>query len=195
MDGCALANAIRSKQVSCVEVMTAYLDHIEEINPHVNSIVALEDRHSLLAQARVCDELLARGEPVGSLHGFPYAAKDLVPVKGLRMTMGSPILRDFIPAVDSVMAERLRRSGAIFIGKTNTPEFGLGSNTYNPVYGITRNAYDQSRSAGGSSGRPSLANVASCRRERLWRQSAQPSRLEQRVWISHELWLHTGGWT
>ncbi len=112
---------------------------------------------TLLAQARVSDEQLTRGEPVGSLHGFPYAVKDLIPVKGLRMTMGSPILKDFIPAADSVMAERLRRAGAIFIGRTNTPEFGLGSNTYNPVYGITRNAYDQSRSAGGSSGGAAVA--------------------------------------
>ncbi|MFY9839475.1 MAG: amidase family protein, partial [Xanthobacteraceae bacterium] len=157
MDGCALANAIHSKQVSCVEVMTAYLDHIENINPHVNAIVALQDGDSLLAQARVSDEQLALGEPIGSLHGFPFAAKDLIPVKGLRMTMGSPILKDFIPGADSVMAERLRRAGAIFIGKTNTPEFGLGSNTYNPVHGITRNAYDQSRSAGGSSGGAAVA--------------------------------------
>ena len=157
LDGCALANAIHSKQVSCVEVMTAYLDHIEDINPHVNAIVALQDGASLLAQARVSDEQLARGEPIGWLHGFPFAVKDLVPVKGLCMTMGSPILKDFIPAADSVMAERVRRAGAIFIGKTNTPEFGLGSNAYNPVYGITRNAYDQSRSAGGSSGGAAVA--------------------------------------
>jgi len=157
LDGCALANAIHSNQVSCVEVMTAYLDHIEDINPHVNAIVALQDGASLLAQARVSDEQLARGEPIGWLHGFPFAVKDLVPVKGLCMTMGSPILKDFIPAADSVMAERVRRAGAIFIGKTNTPEFGLGSNTYNPVYGITRNAYDQSRSAGGSSGGAAVA--------------------------------------
>ena len=157
MDGCALANAIHSKQVSCVEVMKTYLDHIEHINPHVNAIVALEDGDSLLAKARVCDERLAHGERTGWLHGFPFAAKDLVSVKGLPMTMGSPILKDFIPDADSVMAERLRRAGAIFIGKTNTPEFGLGSNTYNPVYGITRNAYDQSRSAGGSSGGAAVA--------------------------------------
>jgi len=157
MDGCALASAIHSKQVSCVEVMTAYLDHIEHINPYVNAIVALEDGDSLLAQAQTSDEQLARGEPVGPLHGFPFAAKDLSPVKGLRMTMGSPILKDFILAADSVMAERLRRAGAIFIGKTNTPELGLGSNTYHPVHGITPNAYDQSRSAGGSSGGAAVA--------------------------------------
>ena len=157
LDGCALADAIHSRRVSCIEVMRAYLDHIDNLNPQVNAIVALVERAGLLAEAQACDAKLARGEPVGPLHGFPYAVKDLVPVKGLRLTMGSPILKDFVPAADSVMAERLRRAGAIFIGKTNTPEFGLGSNTYNPVYGITRNAFDQSRSAGGSSGGAAVA--------------------------------------
>lgn len=157
MDAVALAGAIRSQQVSCVEVMTAYLDHIETINPHVNAIVALQDRAGLLAQARERDVQLARHAAVGPLHGFPFAVKDLAPVKGIPMTMGSPILKDFVPTADSVMVERLRRAGAIFIGKTNTPEFGLGSNTYNPVYGATLNAYDQSRSAGGSSGGAAVA--------------------------------------
>src|SRR6202158_1026125 len=149
MDGIALAGAIRSRQVSCVEVMTAYLDHIEKMNPQVNALVAVQDRATLLAQARERDAQLARHETVGALHGFPFAVKDLVPVKGIPMTMGSPILKDFVPTADSIMAERLRQAGAIFIGKTNTPEFGLGSNTFNPVYGATLNAYDQSRSAGG----------------------------------------------
>ena len=157
MDGVALAGAIRSRRVSCVEVMTAYLDHIERLNPQVNAIVALQDRADLLAQARERDAQLARGEPMGPLHGFPHAVKDLSPVKGMRLTMGSLILKDFIAPADSVMVERLRKAGAIIIGKTNTPEFGLGSNTYNPVYGITRNAYDQSRSAGGSSGGAAVA--------------------------------------
>jgi amidase len=157
MDGLTLAGTIRARQVSCVEVMTAYLDHIERLNPQVNAIVALQDRAALLAQARERDTQLARGELMGPLHGFPYAVKDLAPVKGMRTTMGSPILKDFIAPADSVMVERLRKAGAIIIGKTNTPEFGLGSNTYNPVYGITRNAYDQSRSAGGSSGGAAVA--------------------------------------
>src|ERR1700690_3023498 len=152
MDAVALAGAIRSRQVSCVEVMTAYLDHIEKLNPKVNAIVALQDRAALLAQARERDAQLTRGESMGPLHGFPHAVKDLQAVKGIRWTMGSPILKDFVPAADSLMVARLRKAGAIFIGKTNTPEFGLGSHTYNPVYGTTRNAYDQSRSAGGSSG-------------------------------------------
>ena len=153
----ALAAAIRSRQVSCVEVMTAYLDHIEKLNPKVNAIVASRTVRRLLAQSRERDAQLARGESMGPLHGFPHAVKDLVPVKGIPMTMGSPILKDFVPSADSIMVERLRKAGAIFIGKTNTPEFGLGSHTYNPVYGTTRNAYDQSRSAGGSSGGAAVA--------------------------------------
>jgi amidase len=157
MEATPLANAIRSKQLSCVEVMSAYLDHIERLNSRVNAIVALQDRVSLLAQARQRDAQLARGDPVGALHGLPHAVKDLQPVKGIRSTQGSPIFKDFVPTADSLMVERLRNAGAIFIGKTNTPEFGLGSHTYNPVYGITRNAYDQSRSAGGSSGGAAVA--------------------------------------
>ena len=141
VDAITLADVIRSRQVSCVEVMTAYLDHIEKLNPKVNAIVALQDRAALLARANERDAQLARGELMGPLHGFPYAVKDLALVKGIRTTFGSPILKDFVPVTDSIMVERLRRAGAIFIGKTNTPEFGLGSHTYNPVYGVTRNAY------------------------------------------------------
>jgi amidase len=157
LDAVPLAAAIRSRRISCVEVMRAYLDHIEALNPKVNAIVALQDRPALLAQAHERDAQLARGEPTGPLHGFPFAVKDLAPVKGMPMTMGSPLLKDFIPPADGIMVERLRRAGAIFIGKTNTPEFGLGSHTYNPVYGATRNAYDQTRSAGGSSGGAAVA--------------------------------------
>lgn len=157
MDGAALSRAIHTKHVSCVEVMIAYLGHIEKLNGPVNALVARQDAGGLLAQAKERDEQLARGEDMGLLHGIPHAVKDLQPVKGMRTTQGSPIFKDFVPTADSLMVERLRRAGAIFIGKTNTPEFGLGSHTYNPVYGITRNAYDQSRSAGGSSGGAAVA--------------------------------------
>jgi len=152
-----LADAIRSRQVSCVEVMAAYLDHIEKLNSKVNAIVALQDRGALLAQASDLDAQLAQGKLIGPLHGFPYAVKDLLPVKGITTTLGSPILKDFVPTADGIIAERLRRAGAIFIGKTNTSEFGLGSHTFNPVYGATRNAYNQTRSAGGSSGGAAVA--------------------------------------
>ena len=152
MDATALSRAIHSRQISCAEVMSAYLEHIDRINPEVNAIVALQERPVLLALAHERDAQLAKGESMGPLHGFPHAVKDLQAVKGIPMTLGSLILKDFVPSADGLMAERLRGAGAIFIGKTNTPEFGLGSHTYNTVYGATRNAYDPSRSAGGSSG-------------------------------------------
>jgi amidase len=146
-----LANAIRAKTVSCVEVMTAFLDHIERINPHVNAIVSLQDRADLLRQATERDAQLARGQYLGWLHGFPHAVKDLAATQGIRTTGGSPLL-DGIPTGDAIFVERLKARGAIIIGKTNTPEFGLGSQTYNTVFGATRNAYDQSKTSGGSSG-------------------------------------------
>jgi amidase len=157
MEAACLARNIHGREISCVEVMTAYLDHIEKLNGEVNAIVALQDRGDLLAQARERDNQLARGESMGPLHGFPHAVKDLQAVKGIRSTSGSPILKDFVPSADSMMVARLRAAGAIFIGKTNTPEFGLGSHTYNPVYGATRNAYNLARSAGGSSGGAAVA--------------------------------------
>jgi amidase len=157
MNARALAEAIRARQVSCVEVMNAYLDHIARINPQVTAIVALRDRDDLLAEAREKDAQLAREEATGPLHGLPFAVKDLFPVKGMRTTSGSLILKDFVAPADNVMVTRQRKAGAIIIGKTNTPEFGLGSHTYNDVYGATRNAYDQSRSAGGSSGGAAVA--------------------------------------
>jgi amidase len=152
LDATGLASVIHTRQASCVDVMAAYLDQIERLNGRVNAIVALQDREGLLTQARARDEQLARGESMGPLHGFPHAIKDLQAVQGIRTTMGSPILKNFVPSVDSLMVARLRKAGAIFIGKTNTPEFGLGSHTYNPVYGSTRNAYNAACSAGGSSG-------------------------------------------
>jgi amidase len=152
MDALALSRAIQRKQVSCVEVMNAYLDHIDALNPKVNAIVSLQDRSDLISQATSCDTELARGEVRGWMHGLPQAVKDLTATKGIRTTLGSRILKDFVPAADAIIVERVKRAGAIIIGKTNTPEFGLGSNTYNDVFGRTLNSYDQSRTAGGSSG-------------------------------------------
>ncbi len=157
MSAVDLAAAIRSRAVSCVEVMDAHLDRIDGVNPTVNAIVTLCDRDTLLAEAQARDEQLARGEPIGPLHGFPHAVKDLEGTAGIRTTFGSPLFRDFVPNQDSLQVRRLRRAGAIIIGKSNTPEFGLGSHTFNEVFGPTRNAYDQSRSAGGSSGGAAVA--------------------------------------
>lgn len=148
----ALSDAIRTRQVSCREVMAAYLAHIGRINPRVNAIVALQDADTLLRQAGERDAQLARGEYLGWMHGMPQAPKDLASTAGIVTTQGSPILKNNVPKYDAIVVERARKSGAIFIGKTNTPEFGLGSHTYNPVYGTTFNAYDQGKTAGGSSG-------------------------------------------
>ncbi|THD71505.1 amidase [Phenylobacterium sp.] len=156
-DAAELARVIQARQVSCTEVMRAYLDHIDAINPRVNAIVALQDRDGLLHQAQAHDDQLTRREATGPLHGFPLAVKDLQPVKGIRYTQGSPIFRDFVATSDSIVVERMRKAGVIYVGKTNTPEFGLGSHTFNPVYGVTRNAWDQTRSAGGSSGGAAVA--------------------------------------
>jgi amidase len=151
MDALDLSKMIKSKQVSCKEVMATYLDHIERTNVKVNAIVSLQDRDALLKQAVERDEQLARGEYRGWMHGFPHAVKDAVPTKGIRTTWGSPLL-DTVPPADATFVERLKKNGAIIIGKTNTPEFGMGSQTYNTVFGTTLNAYKQSKTAGGSSG-------------------------------------------
>lgn len=152
-----LAALIRARKVSAREVMTAYLDHIAATNPACNAIVSLRPRETLLAEAGAADARLGRGEAVGPLHGIPQAIKDLVLTKGLRTTSGSPLFADFIPDADGLVAARMKAAGAIVIGKTNVPEFGLGSHTYNPVFGPTRNAYDPGRSAGGSSGGAAVA--------------------------------------
>lgn len=157
MGAVALQSAILRREVSCAEVMTACLDQIERHNGAVNAIVALEPREALMAQAREADAALARGEIRGPLHGFPHAVKDLQAVQGLRFTSGSPIFKDRIAEADGPVAARLRAAGVIFIGKTNTPEFGLGSHSYNQVYGVTRNAHDPRVSAGGSSGGAAVA--------------------------------------
>src|SRR5216683_2205407 len=157
MNAIELARAIQSRQVSCAEVMSAYLHHIGRINPQVNAIVSLQDPDDLMKQARERDDALAHGRCMGWMHGFPQAIKDLSATKGIRTTQGSPILEDFVPQEDAIFVERIKRAGGIIIGKTNTPEFGLGSQTYNPVFGTTLNAHDRSRTSGGSSGGAAVA--------------------------------------
>ena len=151
MDAPALSEAIGAKRVSCREVMAAFLDHIERFNPKVNAIVSLQPRDTLLTQAEERDRELARGQRRGWMHGFPHAVKDLAPTRGLRTTWGSPLL-DTVPGEDAIFVERLRNSGAIIIGKTNVPESGMGSQTYNSIFGTTLNPWDLSKTAGGSSG-------------------------------------------
>ena len=151
-----LVERIRSKDLSAVEVMQAHLSRIERINPTVNAIVTLLPEQAL-AQAKAADEALANGKTPGPLHGLPIAHKDLVLTKGIRTTKGSPIFKDFVPAEDALIVERLKTAGAIAIGKTNTPEFGAGSQTFNEVFGETLNPYDTTKTCGGSSGGAAVA--------------------------------------
>ncbi|PUE06363.1 amidase [Limnohabitans sp. T6-5] len=152
-----LSRAIHTKQVSCREVMQATLAQIDRLNPLSNAIVSRVDSDALLAQADERDAQLARGHSLGWMHGLPQAIKDLANVKGLRTSLGCPLMKDFVASEDGLMASRMKAAGAIVVGKTNTPEFGLGSHTFNEVFGATRNAWDPSKSAGGSSGGAAVA--------------------------------------
>lgn len=152
-----LSQAIAARRISCREVVTAFLDRIDKVNPIVNAIVSLRERDDVLIEADAADRDIAAGRYRGPLHGLPQAIKDLSPCKGFPNTLGSPIYANAMAEVDAVMVQRMREAGAIFVGKTNVPEFGLGSNTYNSVFGPTFNAYDQSRTAGGSSGGAAVA--------------------------------------
>jgi amidase len=147
-----LARMIRTRQVSAREVMAAHLVQINRLNPALNAIVARLDDDRCLALADEADRRLATGEDTGPLHGLPIAIKDLEAAVGFPWTRGSPIFAHEMPLEDTVLVERLRGAGTIPIGKTNVPEFGMGSHTYNKVYGTTLNPYDQTKSAGGSSG-------------------------------------------
>ena len=142
---------MRAGDLSASEVMQAHLDRIERTNPGVNAIVTLTPE-TAMREARAADNALARGEKVGPLHGLPVAHKDLVPTKGVRTTFGSRVFADFVPEEDALIVERLKGAGAISVGKTNTPEFGAGSQTYNEVFGETLNPYDPTKTCGGSSG-------------------------------------------
>lgn len=152
LDATELSLAIRMKLLSCEEVMAAYLKHIHRYNPTYNAIVALRDDDLLLAAARAADQELAQGIYHGWMHGMPHAIKDLEAVKGMPVSYGSPLFKDYIAEEDDPLPASIRRAGAIFIGKTNTPEFGLGSQSYNPVYGVTGSAWNPQLTAGGSSG-------------------------------------------
>ena len=157
MSALALSKAIHNKQVSCREVMQAYLKQIETHNPSSKAIVSLAPQDALLAQADERDAQLGRGQSMGWMHGLPQAVKDLLDVQGFRTSHGSPLTPLTPASKDSLMAARMRAAGCIMIGKTNTPEFGLGSHTFNEVFGATRNAWDPSKTAGGSSGGAAVA--------------------------------------
>ncbi len=152
-----LSESIHAREVSCREVMAAFLDRIDERNPAVNAIVSLRDRDDLLAEAAARDDELVGGASRGWMHGMPQAIKDLSETKGLRTTMGSRLHEHFVPDFVCLMVARMKSAGCIVIGKTNVPEFGLGSHTFNDVFGTTRNPHDLTRTAGGSSGGAAVA--------------------------------------
>ena len=155
-----LAASIRRRSISAREVMAEFLGQIARLNPKINAIVAKLPDEACLALADEADRQIVRGDAVGPLHGLPFAFKELDPVVGFPMTRGSLIFKDFMPAEDSVLAERLRLAGVVPIGKTNISEFGMGSHSYNEVYGTTLNPYDLTKSAGGSSGGAGAALAA-----------------------------------
>jgi amidase len=147
-----LARLVRGGKLSATELMKAFIARIEAVNPKVNAIVTFLPEEALKAARRV-----DRARPMA---GLPIAYKDMIVTKGIRTTFGSPIYKDFMPAEDSLLVERLRRAGAIVVGKTNTPEFGAGSQTFNPVFGATLNPHDRTKTCGGSSGGAAVALAA-----------------------------------
>ena len=151
-----LARRLRGREITAVELLDAHLARIEHVNPALNAIVTLVAGRARSA-ARDADAALARGDAVGCLHGLPIAHKDLVQTRDIRTTFGSTVFADHVPDADALIVQRLRAAGAITIGKTNTPEFGAGSQTFNEVFGVTRNPYDVSRTCGGSSGGAAVA--------------------------------------
>ena len=152
MKAVEMVRLMRQKKLSAREVMEAHLRQIERVNPRVNAMVTLVPEDQLMAQARVADEALAKGRWLGPLHGLPVGVKDLYQTKGIRTTWGSPLYKDYVPDFDCLVVEREKKAGAIIIGKTNLPEFALGSQTFNPVFGATLNPYDLTKTCGGSTG-------------------------------------------
>ncbi|MFN8522956.1 MAG: amidase family protein [Chloroflexota bacterium] len=146
-----LAARIRRRELSPVEVVNASISQIEKLNPVINAVTAT-DFGGALAAARTAEAAVISGHPLGPLHGLPVGIKDLTETKGLRTTYGSRLFEHHVPDVDAIVVERIKAAGGIVIGKTNTPEFGAGANTTNPVFGTTLNPWDLSKSSGGSSG-------------------------------------------
>ncbi|HEX6450658.1 MAG TPA: amidase family protein [Trebonia sp.] len=154
-----LARKLRARELSARELLDAYTDRIQRVNPELNAIVTLAEEQAS-EQAAAADDAAARGEPLGPLHGLPIAVKDLADTAGIRTTYGSPLFAGHVPDSDAPHVARLRAAGAVIIGKTNTPEFGAGSQTFNPVFGVTRNPWDTRLTPGGSSGGAAAAVAA-----------------------------------
>jgi amidase len=148
----ALAGAMARREISPVDVMRATLDRVAAVNPGLTAIVSLRDREALMGEARLAEAACMSGAPQGWLHGVPVAVKDLTDVKGMPTSCGAPFLAGRVAAADAGFVARMKAEGAIVIGKTNVPMFGLGGHSTNRVFGVTKNPYDRARTAGGSSG-------------------------------------------
>lgn len=159
LDAVEMAAGIRAGRFSARELMQAHLSRIEQVNPALNAIVTLHAEQAMAAAA-AADEAQAHGKSLGPLHGLPVAHKDLMLTKGMRTTFGSKVHEHHVPSRSALIVERQQQAGAISIGKTNTPEFGAGSQTFNAVFGVTRNPYDVSKTCGGSSGGSAVALAA-----------------------------------
>jgi amidase len=151
-----LAQAIHSRQIRALEAIAACFEQIDRHNDRLKAMITL-CRERAEAEAIQADAAIDRGEPVGVLHGVPFAVKDLTPTADVRTTFGSQIYRDYVPRQDELCVARLRSAGGILIGKTNTPEFGMGAHCTNTLYGPTANPYNPDRSSGGSSGGAAVA--------------------------------------
>ena len=152
-----MLDAMRSKKLSSREVMQAHLKQITRVNARVNAMVTMVPEDQLMAQAAAADEALAKGKWLGPLHGLPVGVKDLHETNGIRTTFGSPLHKNNVPDFDCRVVQREKEAGAIILGKTNVPEFGLGSQTFNPVFGATHNPYDMTKTCGGSTGGGAVA--------------------------------------
>ncbi len=152
----AQSQALQSKQISARELLTETLQHIDRVNPGVNAIITRDDA-AAFARADAVDAQRARGDALGPVAGMPIACKDMERTKGMRTTFGSPIFKDHVPDADTVMVEKFRAHGMVILGKTNTPEFALGSQTFNTVFGATKNPWDLTKTCGGSSGGAAVA--------------------------------------
>jgi amidase len=159
MPATGLARLIRSRELSATELLTAVLARIDAVNPALNAIVTLAAEQAADRAAEL-DAQAARGSLAGPLHGLPLAIKDIAETAGIRTTFGSPIFASYVPRADAPHVALLKQAGAVVIGKTNVPEFGAGSQTFNPVFGVTRNPYDTSLTPGGSSGGAAAAVAA-----------------------------------
>lgn len=203
-----LSAAIHAGTLSCRELMTATLARIGRLNPGVNALVALADPARLLAEAEACDAERAQGRSRGWLHGIPLAFKDAVPLAGFPTTQGSPLLARHVTRSDGLVAARMKAAGGLPIARTNMPEFGLGSHTFNTVYGATRNPWDRAVSAGGSSGGAAAALalrlvavadgsdfMGSLRNPAAWNNvfGLRPSAGRVPLWPAPDVWIATLG--